>query len=151
MSLNTNAILDLIVSHAASLGFFDTVNTHEPKNPPGRGITASIWFESQRPVITSGLNSTSVQMEWNIRLQTSSITEPADLIDTNLIDAMDALLDAYNGDFSLGGLVRQVDVFGSAGHPLQSKSSYLEQGGSQYRLIDITLPIIINDVWDQES
>ena len=50
MALDTQGILDRLASHAMTLGVFDRVNTHEPKNAPGRGITCAIWVERIDPV-----------------------------------------------------------------------------------------------------
>jgi hypothetical protein len=42
-----------------------------------------------------------------------------------------------------------VDLLGSAGAPLSAQAGYLNQDGRLFRVMTLTLPIIVNDVWDQ--
>lgn len=149
MSLNTVAILDAIQSHAMALGLFERVNTHEPKNAPGNGITAAIWFQDVTPVRSGGLAQTSARVEYSVRLYTSMLAEPQDMIDPAMTGAVDVLMNAYSGDFELGNNVRNVDLLGQAGQPLSATAGYLNQDGKMLRIITVTLPLIVNDVWEQ--
>ena len=115
MALDVQGILDAVASHALASGYFERVNTHEPANAPGYGLTAAVWVDRMDTVLSSGLASTTGRLVFNIRLYTSMQQEPADAIDPNMTAAADALFRAYIGDFTLGGLVRQVDVRGSTG------------------------------------
>ncbi len=143
------AILDRVISHAAATGLFEAVNGHEPKSAPGSGLTAAAWVQAIEPVRTSGLASTSGRVELTVRLYTSMLAEPQDAIDPALLSACSVLLAAYSGDFELGGAVRCIDLLGQAGVPLSAKAGYLNQDHQLYRVMDITLPILINDIWDQ--
>lgn len=149
MSLNIVAVTEAVASHALSLGVFDKVNTHEPKVAPGNGITCAAWVERVVPTVKSGLNSTSVVLVFNLRLFTSMLAEPQDMIDTNLVAALDLLMAAFNGDFELGGLVRSVDIFGISGTGLNAQAGYVNQDNRIYRVVTVTLPLIMNDVWEQ--
>ena len=40
MAVDIDSVLNAIVSHALTTGYFDQVNQHEPKNRPGAGLTA---------------------------------------------------------------------------------------------------------------
>lgn len=149
MSLNVQAVTDAVQSHALALGVFDRVNTHEPKVAPGNGITCAIWVDRVVPVRKSGLNSTSVSLIFNIRLFTSMLAEPQDLIDPNLIGALDLLMAEFHGDYELGGLVREVDIFGMNGAGLTAQAGYVPQDNRMFRVVTITLPLTMNDVWEQ--
>lgn len=150
MNLNAKPIIDAVVSHAAASGYFDRVNSHEPKNAPGNGLSAAAWVDSVGPARgQSGLRSTSALLVLNVRLYTSMLAEPQDAIDPNLTDALDALFTAYSGDFELGGNVRNVDLLGQAGTPLSAKAGYLNQDNKLFRVYTITLPLIVSDVWEQ--
>ncbi|MBH1939007.1 hypothetical protein I5Q34_32920 [Streptomyces sp. AV19] len=149
MALNISGILDVVISHAMASGHFERVNGHEPQNAPGRGLTAAVWVDGITAARTSGLGSASARLIFNVRLYTSAIQEPADAIDPNLLTATDALLRAYVGDFDLGGTVRQVDVFGQHGAALEARAGYIQQDGALLRVITITLPVIVNDLWDE--
>jgi hypothetical protein len=149
MALDINGILDAVVSHALASGYFEQVNSHEPANAPGNGLTAAVWVDALGATRSSGLATASARLVFNVRLYTSTVQEPADAIDPNLTAATDALMRAYVGDFDLGGTVRQVDVFGTSGPGLDARAGYIEQGDALLRVITITLPVIINDLWDE--
>lgn len=152
MDLDINGILDGVVSHTAASGWFDRVNQHEPGNAPGHGLTAGVWVDDMQPARgSSGLASTSALLVFNQRLYSNMLQEPADSIDPNLTAATDALFRAYVGDFTLGGLVRQIDVRGEHGVPLRARAGYVKfpDDGGTYRAYTITLPTVVNDLWDE--
>lgn len=151
MSLDATTILDGIVSHAMSLGLFERVNAHEPKNSPGRGLSAAFWVDLVRPVpAASGLAATAVLIVFKGRLYTNMFAEPADMIDPNLLSALDVLMAAYSGDFNLGGTIRNIDLLGASnGYGLSAQAGYLNQDGKLHRILDLSIPIIVNDLWDQ--
>lgn len=149
MSLGITSILDAVVSHALASGHFEAVNGHEPKSLPSGGLTAAVWADRITPVRTSGLTSTSVLVVLNVRLYANAQQEPADAIDPALIDAVDTLCAAYVGDYELGELVRQVDVRGQHGQPLDVRAGYIQQDGALLRVLTIALPLVVNDLWEE--
>lgn len=150
MSLNAVGILNAVVSHAQALGRFERVNSHEPKNAPGSGLTCSVWLQSIGPAEgQSGLAATSVRLVFNVMIFSSLQQDPADAIDLDILDAVDDLFTAYSGDFDLGGLVREVDLLGISGAPLSAEAGYVQIGEQKYRVMTITLPLNLNDVWEQ--
>jgi hypothetical protein len=152
MALDIRTILSAVESHAMASGYFALVNGHEPKSPPTSGITCAVWVEQIGPARGgSGLTSTSTRLALFVRLYSSLIQQPVDAIDPDLMTALDALMAAYSGDFELGGLVRQVDLLGAYGEPLSARAGYLAEGGAEYRVMTIALPLIVNDLWNQEA
>lgn len=152
MALNTSTLVNAIASHAAALGLFDAVNGHEPKNAPGGQLTCAIWTMDLLPVQSSGLAATSVRITFNVRLYLPALNtspEQADMIDPQMMDAADLLLADYVGNFTLGGLIRDVDVRGADGNPLSAQSGYITQDQKVYRVLTIFLPLIINDLWTE--
>jgi hypothetical protein len=149
MSLDVVAVLDGIVSHALASGLFERVNTHEPENPPGNGLSAAVWADRIEPARSSGLAATSVRVAFLVRIYASMLQEPADAIDPDMLTATSTLLGAYSGDFELGGSVRQIDLLGTAGVPLSAQAGYITQDSVLYRVMTIVLPVIVNDVWEQ--
>ena len=150
MSLNVIGLLAAIESHALSLGRFDRVNTHEPKNAPGSGLTCAIWADRIEPARgASGLAATTSRVTFNIRVYTSMLQEPQDAIDPAVMEAVDALMAAYSGDFELGGQARNVDLLGQTGTPMQAQAGYLTIGSTMYRVVTVTLPVLVNDLWEQ--
>lgn len=150
MTLAFETIQPLVISHALRLGVFEFVNEHEPKSAPQSGIGAAVWVDDIGPAPgASGLDSTTGRLAFKIRIYTSFLAEPEDMIDPRVMEATYLLLAAYSGDFTLGDQVRQVDLLGAYGVALSAKAGYLNQDGKIYRIMDIVLPLIINDVWAQ--
>lgn len=150
MALDTSTLFARLVSHAQQTGLFEQVLTHEPRNAPGNGLTAAFWTEGLTPVPrASGLDKTTGRLELSVRVMTPADQEPADDIDGQCLAAVDALWTAYSGDFELGGALWAVDLLGAYGTPLQMKAGYLGQDSMLYRVMTITLPLIINDLWEQ--
>ncbi len=147
--IDLQSIIAALTSHAATLGVFDSVNGHEPKSVPGFGMTYSIWVEEIKPALSSGLASTSVVVTMNGRIYTPFKQQPEDSIDPNMVNALDLLLSAYSGNFTLGGIIRSVDIRGAEGQALESKTGYLDIDRAIFRIIDIMIPCIINDVWTE--
>lgn len=150
MALDIDSILDRIVSHAMGIAYFEQVNGHEPENAPGSGLTAAVWVDHVQPALSSsGLSSSSALLVFNVRLYTRMRQEPQDAIDPALMKALDALFAAYAGDFELGGDARMVDLRGTEGVPLSARAGYLNQDQQLFRVFTITLPVIVNDAWDE--
>ena len=147
--LNTSAFLDYVTSQAAQLGVFDSVTGHEPKAAPSpTGVSCSVWVSSLRPA-RSGQASVSVRLELQARCFTSMLQDPQDGIDPRVTDAAGLLMNAMIGSFTLAGQARMVDVFGAEGEGLRAQAAYLTQDSKLFRVMDIFIPIIINDLWDE--
>jgi len=147
MSIDSRGILAEIESFALSSGLFDQVNRHEPKSAPARtGVTAGIWSSGMRAG-TSGLDRVSVVLTFQLRIYTSMLQEPQDEIDPRLLDATDAMFAALAGNFTLSGKSRYVDIFGSDSDGLSATPGYLSQDSKIFRVMDIAIPIIVNDAY----
>jgi hypothetical protein len=79
------------------------------------------------------------------------LAEPQDDIDLNLALATHAVMSAITGDFTLGGLVRTVDLLGMTSEQLGGEAGYLNQDQKLYRVMVITVPCLVNDLWTQEA
>ncbi len=149
--MNVEALFAAVESHAMTLGRFDQVNRHEPKNAPGNKLVAAIFVADIGPAIGSGLAATDARVEFTIRIYSNMLQEPQDAIDPAILSAVDVLMSAYQGDFSLGGTVKAVDLLGMAGEPLRARAGYITQDHTLYRVMDITLPLLIADAWTQAA
>lgn len=147
--LGSQSLVDKLVTVALQTGRFDRVNAHEPKAPPGNGLSAAVWVQAVKPIPTSGLASTSVLFLAMLRIYSNMLQEPQDAIDPNVCDAADDLISRFSSAFTLGGTVREVDLLGAYGPPLAAQAGYITIQQTMYRCMDVALPLIINDVWDQ--
>lgn len=148
--MDTRGILNALVSDAETTGLFDQINTHEPKSAPRKGLTMAIWLDRFGPYATaSGLAATSALLVYNARLFTRMTQYPQDAIDPDMIIAVDTLMNRYSGDFTLGDSIRNVDLLGESGFQLEAQAGYVEQDNTLFRVVTITIPLIVNDAWTQ--
>jgi len=148
--MDTQGILDALVSDAASTGLFERVNTHEPKSAPRSGLHCAMWIDRIFPYANaSGLAATSAVLVFNVRLFTKMLQQPQDAIDPKMIKAVDTLMDEYSGDFTLGNMVRNVDLLGETGFMLEAQAGYINQDNTLFRVVTLTVPLIVNDAWTQ--
>ncbi len=148
--MEIEALLDALVSHAATTGHFESVNEHEPKNSPGNGITAAVWVQGYRPLAgASGLQATTGLVTFTLRLYQPFLSEPGDVIDINMVRAFDDLMSLYHNDFTLDGLIRNLDLLGQFGNGLSFDAGYLTIDNKNHRIIDIHIPAVVNDLWTQ--
>lgn len=145
-----NAILQAVQDHASASGLFETVNMHEPKNAPGNGLNLACWIDYIGPAANqSGLNKTTGLLVVTARSYSSMYQTPYDDIDPNLLAAVSTLMTAYSGDFQLGAKVKNIDLQGMSGRKLEAQAGYVSIDNKLMRVMDITIPMIINDIWDQ--
>ena len=153
MSFDQQAVRDVfdrVQSHAMALGVFERVNTHEPKSKLGTGMYAAIWVDSIRPV-PSGQAATDGVVSLRCRIYTSMLQEPQDAIDLDVLTAVTTLMNAYSGDFGLGGVagVRSIDLLGMYGESLSMTAGYLDIDRAMFRIATVVVPMVINDLWSQ--
>ena len=152
--LDVATILTALRDHAVGTGLFTAVHNHEPRAITTGLLVAGIWWTSSMPARGySGLDATTMRVLFTCRVYTNANDEPRDEIDVRLLGGVDALMRAYTGDFTLGGLIREVDVLGRSGVPLAATSGYTpeQQNTAEKRIATITLPLIVNDLYEQET
>jgi hypothetical protein len=139
------ALFEALTSHARALGVFDRVNSHEPENTPGKGLSCSITLGSiAADPQASGLAAVSGTITFAVRIWSSMMQKPLDAVDPNLLGAVMVLLGEYGGHFTLGGTVRDVDVLA-----LRVAPGYLNHEGKEVRVAEVTLPIVVNDLFGE--
>jgi hypothetical protein len=150
MELNVVGILAAIESHAGTTGRFETVLKHEPKSAPGSGVSLAIWMQDiATDPRSSGLQTVSLRVEVNARVYMSMLLEPQDSIDPDVVGALAKFMSNLVGDYTLGGLCQSIDIFGRAGEKLRARAGYQSIDGKMYRVMTVTIPVIVDDVWEQ--
>jgi len=151
MSLASAAVFNSLVSHVAATGLFRRVNTAEPKSAPSdSGLTSAIWMDRVLPYGSgSGLQRTTAVTVYMIRIYNNMLEEPTDAIDPAVLAATDTIMTALHGDFELGGNAMAVDIFGMSGVGLSAQAGYINQDNRLFRVMDITVPVIVSDAWTQ--
>jgi hypothetical protein len=136
------ALFTAIRSYAQKLGIFQAVDTHEPENAPGSRLYCSIVLGPVRPVPSSGMASVSGQVTLTVRVWSAAMQRPLDDIDPEALATISALMGAFAGGFTIGGTVRNIDLFA-----MQAVPGWVDADGKPFRVVDISLPIVINDMW----
>ena len=150
MPLDLAAYRSAVMSHAQALGLFGQVLDHEPVSAPGSGLIYAVWVADVAPIPTlSGLSSVSVRLELNGRVFMPADTQPEGDVDIAVTAAVNGLMNAYAGDFELGGAVAEVDLLGMYGALLRARFGYTRLDSTTYRVATLTLPLILNDVWTE--
>jgi hypothetical protein len=148
--MDTAGITAALASHAAALGHFERVNEFEPDNAPGNGLSCALWPDRIDPAVgATGLAATTARILYQVRAYSSTLIAPPDAIDAAMLRAVDDLMSAYTGDFTLGGLIKQVDLLGQHGIPLAAQAGYIDQDDRKLRVVTITVPVVVNDAWTQ--
>jgi hypothetical protein len=150
--LNTQAIIDAVATQAMTTGRFDVINTHEAKNGPGNQMVCDITVRSGRALaMASGLSVTSCLLTLSVVCYCSMLQDPQDTIDTQLNDCVDDLCNLYVGGFTLGGLIRNVDVLGQFGQELAWTFGHIDISKQAVRAAEIMLPLVVNDAWTETA
>lgn len=149
--LDLAAYRSACMSHAQGLGVFGQVIGHQPVSAPGSGLTYAMWVGPVRPIpARSGLNTVSARLELRGQILTPADSEPADDVDVLVTDAVSKLMGAYCGDFTLTNLVANIDLLGAHGTPLTADTGYTTfPGGTTYRVATLTIPLIIQNAWNE--
>lgn len=141
-------LLDAIASAAMSNGWCQSAETFEPKSAPMSDFHFAVVMMNATPY-HSGLTSTTFRIELACRIYVSMLREPQASIDPDITAAAWDLIQSYSAGFTLGGLVRNVDLLGESGEPLDLKFGYIGIDKRLYRIAEITLPVIVSDVFTQ--
>lgn len=152
MALSSEPIAAAIRSHIAAGGHVGTVFGHEPKSAPVAPgeIAAGVWFQELGPTgSNSSLNATDALVIFMARFYLPMLSEPQDSIDPRSVAAVEDLLGRLDGDFTLGGVCDYVDLLGMTGQSLRCTAGYVEIDRVLQRVIDVTIPVVVNDVWTQ--
>lgn len=146
-----DTVFDRVVSHAMESGRFDNVNQHEPTSAPHHGLQCSIWIQAIRPIQAGGLDATSGIVQLNARCYMNFKTHPHDFIDPYITAAIVDLMAALSEDFDFGGEadVRFIDLLGAYGAPLGALAGYIELDRQYYRVMTLTIPVVVNDMFIQ--
>jgi hypothetical protein len=140
-----------LMSVAGVSGYFDRVQSYEPKSNPGPGLTFATWINQILPVaLESGLAVTSARLVMTCRIYLPMLTDPQDDIDTTIAVAASHMMAQLTGDFALDPA--WIDLLGAHGEGLGVDLGYINDlDESSFRIGDILVPFICPDVFDQEA
>ncbi len=146
-----NALLAALVSKAKGIGAFRTLMTHEPKSAPATLPALAVWWMAIAPYPPgSGLAAVSGVVTFAARIYEAKMLEkPEDNIDKRLLAHTAQLMNVLSGSFTLTGNARNIDLQGAAGQPLAAASGFIMHENTLFRVAQVTIPIIVNDLWQE--
>lgn len=144
------ALFSEVTSHAQSLGIFTGgVNAHDPDNPPS-GPAYAVWLSGIIPAPrASGLAATSGRVEFTGHIMTPRRSRPLDEVEQDVMLLAVDLIAAYSANFTLDDEVMEVDLLGTYGAPLGAEAAFADFQGTPLRVMQVTLPVIIDGLWTQ--
>lgn len=161
MTLDLKTLNQAILTHAGVSGQVDYVFGAPAEKTVGNGVSFELYLSTIQPYAAgSGLASVAVVVVQNVVLAMNDDPGHVDDIarediDPRMAEAADAMCRIYANHFTLGGLIRNVDIFGAAGQgSLGARAGWAYKGGPEgprRRIMAITLPMIINDLWDEAA
>lgn len=141
---DAEALFSAIRSRAKKLAVFDATIGHDPENAPPAGLSCSIMLGPVKPVTSSGLAAVSGQVTLMIHVWSFAQKRPLDDVDPKVLAATCSLMGAFAGDFTLNGTVREVDLFA-----MEATPGYVNFQDKEFRTMQISLPIVINDMFQE--
>jgi hypothetical protein len=137
------ALFSALTSALKQLAIFQKVDVGEPVSPPGNRLYCSLMLGPVRPA-SSGMNVTSGDVTFLIRIWSQAQQRPLEKIDPELLAATAKVMGALSGQFTLAGTVRNIALMTMSAVP-----GWVELENEPYRVMEITVPIVINDMFAQ--
>ena len=154
MAFDTAAVNDLygqLVSRTQQLGGVQVIQ-HEPKAAPQSLPAVAVWWAAIAPVPkASGLASTTARVEFGGRVYLNAAQKPEDKVDPQLILLTSNVIGAYSDAFTLNGDALAVDLLGAWGGPLSATAGYITHDAKLFRVAELTIPFVVDDIWIQEA
>jgi len=141
---NIKTTLQAIESYLAASGYFVHTQVAEPKSPPPEGLSAAVYM-SDVAVHQVTLGTTIERHVPIIRLYKQMLAEPAADIEFEMALAVQQVTSDLLGEYDLGTTVRNVDAGGETGAPMSARWGYVDVGGTMFRVVDIVVPLIVDD------
>jgi len=152
-ALNIRAILARLTTYAETLGIFDAVFIgNSPTTLPASGLACAISVTSLTPSVAfSGLSSTSCVLTCNVRIYKNKMTAPIDLVDVAVWDAAEKMYGQLHTSVGLSGDAVVTDIFQIERIEMTAISGFVPGDSGFYQVVDLTVPIIFEDVWVQNG
>lgn len=150
MSVDVSGALRRLLDHAKVLGVFEVARLTEFKQAPPNGLCFALWVQrlGSSPV-GSGLASTNASLACTARIYFPMTHRPEDEIETRVFGAADGYLGRLNGGYTLGGLVRNIDILNEAGGDMAWEGGYANIDNKLYRIAELNMNVIFNNSWEQ--
>lgn len=162
MAIDFEGLSFALQSFAQRSGYFDQVNGHDSDNPPGHGLICDTFLGRITTCPGGGLSTTNALVELMMIFKMAATAEPtdADYLDPHMVKALNAVWAEIFGDFDLStgvaggvapGTIKCVDLERSVSAGPTSQPGWAKTGRGEVRTMTISIPVIVNDAWDQAA
>lgn len=139
---NLRGFTDAMRSHLMATGRFTDVRIGEPKDPPANFTAALMSDEADVPETT--LSANVDRYAFVIRVY-ANMRDNEEQIELRLLDIYDETEAELFGEFDLGGTIRSIDATGYRGTWGYQSIGRTDGTGIMYRILDIRVPVIVDD------
>ena len=143
MAFDITSTLRKVESFLAGSGYFTDTGIGEPASPPDQ-LAAFLWMTSvSTPEVPLDGGDVQIQVV-TLRIYQPAFESPPEDIEIELSNTLSQLLSDILGDADLGASIRHVDAGGIYGNNLSAEWGHLDQNGRIYRIVDLTLPLVVD-------
>lgn len=147
--ITPSAVLVALLDHARQQGAYEVARVGEFRKPT-KGLAFCVFMTSYGSANTgSGLADTAGLLHATARVQMPMLYQPEETLEGLVLDAADGYLSRLNGAFTLGGLVRNVDLLAEQGVPMVWEFGYIVIDQVAFRIADLPIRVVLNDQWTQ--
>ncbi len=140
MAITTKDVLNKIVSYLAASGYVNTASIGEPVSPPSgwHASVAMLGYSLAQTTVDGGTTETRTA---TIRIFRAAVAEENAKTEIRMDDAVVKIQADLLGDFDLGAVIRGISL------PLSVDMLYeqIPEGGAEYRVARLTIPLIVDD------
>ena len=149
MAFNIKNTLGAIESHISSTGYVSNVQVGEPVSPPDANdkIFGAIFMNSAN-VVELSLGTTIELHSVTVRLHRRAAFGQGDNageVEEEMALALSQISSNLIGEFDLGGTLRAIDIAGQYGSALTATWGYVTIAQTMFRIVDLVLPLIVDD------
>lgn len=151
MTWDPTTTLTNLQTDLRNTGLFTAVLIGEPFSPPESptpyAVTAALFWEAWNPTQVT-LSTTIDVWTLTVRIYARPGMNPADAeaVEKALAKSYSTVAATLAGNFTLGGTVRAIDWVGEeAGHHVGAKWGHLVISGTIFKVVDLSVPLIVDD------
>ena len=139
---NIRATLQALQSHLTASGYYPGgAEIGELKIPPGEAITAAIFMNAVTTEMLT-INTVRETHTVTVRLYKNMLDKPEQETEFALAEAAALTTEDFLGDLQMGGEIFTVDVSNTT---LTETWGYLDVGGVMFRIVDLIVPLVVNN------
>lgn len=150
MTVGAATALTRLLNHAKATGVFEVARLGEFKQTPPNGLCFAVWSQNLGSApMGSGLADTAALMKSTARIYMPLSYRPESDIELKTVDAADLYLGRLNGDLTLGGACRNIDILSEMADQLTWDFGHANIDNKLFRIADLPIGVIFNSAWTQ--